>query len=242
MYDLARVIWQILPVVLGVMASPVAVLALLGIMLSDRPVRNSVCFSAGWALAVSCLFGGWLAALHATGAAGPAGDGSILRVLHLLVAVCCLGGAVWTFRRSRRALERLAAARTPGELADAAPQLPGLMRSTEHYTALRAFVLGAGVFVLNPMNVSLVAATAIDVLAAEVTVAARVLLAAGFVLAASLPVLIPTALLLFGGHRAERPLRRLRRWVLHNNGFLRAGLLLIVGFMQLERALTGVIL
>lgn len=235
-----QTIWQILPIALGVIASPIAVLAVLGIMLSDHPRRNATAYTAGWILAVAALLLLWVWLLGSLGVQ-PDGPGSVARALHLIVALVCFGGSLFVYRRARGTLERLAAARTPAELVAAAPQLPGLLRTTEHYTPARSFVLGATIFSLNPMNVSLVAATAIDLLASGLDPLHGTAVGAGFVLAAALPVLIPTLLLIIRGAAAEKPLRKLRTWVLHNNGFLSSSLLMLVGFMQLGRAFEGVL-
>jgi threonine/homoserine/homoserine lactone efflux protein len=234
-------LWQLLPITLSVIASPVAVLALLGIMLSQDPRRNAVAYSAGWIAATAVLLVIWMAVLTSVGVDGPGSPRPVARVLHLVVALCCWGGAAVTYRRARGALLRLAAARTPEELIAAAPQLPGLLRSTEHYTARRSFLLGIGVFALNPTNFSLVVATAISIVTSEFSSHGMVWLSVVFVIAASIPVVVPTALLLAKGAVARDALERLRTWVLRNNGFLSAGLLVLVGFLQLERAFEGVL-
>lgn len=55
------VIWEILPIALGVVASPVAVLALLGIMLSDDPRHNAVAYTLGWVTSVTVSLLVWTA-------------------------------------------------------------------------------------------------------------------------------------------------------------------------------------
>ncbi len=235
------VIWEILPIALGVVASPIAVLALLGIMLSDDPRHNAVAYTLGWVTSVTVLLMVWTALFTALGVDSPDGPHLIGRLLHVLVGLLCWVGAVRVYRRAQDALERLAAARTPDELVAATPQLPGLLRSTEHYTFRRSYLLGLGVFALNPTNVALVAATVLNLLGSTLSSTARTWVAVGFVVAAALPVLLPTLVLLIRGRKGEPALRRLRTWVLHNNGFLRSALLLLVGFLQISKGLDGVL-
>lgn len=189
------VVWEILPIALGVVASPVAVLALLGIMLSDDARHNAVAYTLGWVSSVTVLLVFWAALFTALGADSPGGPHLIGRVLHVGVGLCCWAGAVFVYRRAQGMLERLAAARTPDELVAATPQLPGVLRSTEHYTLRRSYLLGAGVFGLNPTNVALVAATALNLLGSPLSATARLWVAVGFVAAAALPVLLPTLVL-----------------------------------------------
>ncbi|UBH05358.1 hypothetical protein K8P10_000869 [Leucobacter sp. Psy1] len=239
MHELVLVIWRILPVVLGLVASPLAVLVILGIVLSDRPIRNSACFSVGWASSIATLLVCATVMLRLTGAhESPVGTDA-LRYVHLLIALICGGGAIWTFRRSRTLLERAAVVRSRELPADTTAELPGLVRMSRHSTAPRSLILGAGVFAANPTNLSLILATAIDITFADLAPPDKVWLAVGFVAVASIPVLVPTMLLIAGGDRAVGPLTALRGWVLRNNGFLRAGLLLLVAFLQLDRAFIG---
>ncbi|MFV0432590.1 MAG: GAP family protein [Leucobacter sp.] len=233
-------IWQILPVTLGVIASPIAVLALLGIILSENARRNAVAYSAGWVLATTAVLAFWLWLLGVVQAV-PDGESLLIRGLHLVVAICCLGGALLIYRRARVTLARVSAARTPDELVAATPQLPGLLRSTEHYTPTRSFLLGAAVFLFNPTNSSLVVATVLDLRASGLDADDRLTISIGFVVAAALPVVVPSLLLVVEGKAAEPTLHRLYDWVLHNNGFVSAALLMLVGFTQLGHAFKGVL-
>ncbi len=235
------IVWHLIPIALGVIASPVAVMALLGILLSRNARRNCGAFAAGWGVAIIASLGFFLGTFALLGVSEHHDDGVVVRVLHAMIGLLCLTGAVWTYRRARTVLQRVAAARTPEELTAATPQLPGLLHSTEEYTPLRSFTLGLGVFLLNPMNLSLVAASAIDLLAAGLDAGQLTALAVAFVLAAASPVLVPTVLIWMQTERATDWIGRLRGWILHNNGFLRAGILLLVGFLQLERALEGLL-
>ena len=65
------VVWEILPIALGVVASPVAVLALLGIMLSDDARHNAVAYTLGWVSSVTVLLVFWAALFTALGADSP---------------------------------------------------------------------------------------------------------------------------------------------------------------------------
>lgn len=120
---MVELIWRVLPIALSVVASPVAVLALLGIMLSDNARRNAAAYSAGWILAVSALLAMSLWALVAL-EASPGDEAPIIRALHVIIALLCFGGAAFVYRRARGTLERLSRARTPDEIVAATPSCP----------------------------------------------------------------------------------------------------------------------
>lgn len=228
-------VWQLIPVALGVMASPLAVLGLIGILLSRRPRRNGIAYLAGWMLSIAFLLTAGILMLVAAGDMGPYRQPGWVAVLHFVIGAICLGGAGWIYLRARRVIELVAAARTPDELAAAAPQLPRLVRSVARYTPPRSFGLGAAIF-LNPMNISLVAAAALAIIHTTPGGGERVMLGLGFVVAAAAPVAVPVLIVLFRRQRAEPMLRGLRRWMLKHNGYLSAGVLSIVGVLQIIKA------
>ncbi|MFC4139365.1 MULTISPECIES: GAP family protein [unclassified Microbacterium] len=235
-------IWQLLPIALGVMISPISVMALLGILVSTHARRNGTAFAVGWVLATGgslllwTLMLGWLGIGDGYGYGG----GLTGTVLHLMIGLLCIGASVWTYRRSHDILMRMGTARTPDELAAATPRLPGLLRDVDHYSVPRSFALGVTVFVLNPVNMSLLIATALSLIDADISQQSERQIAAGFVVAAALPVITPVLVLWVRG--ADAPfIGRMRTWVMNNNGYISAGLLLLIGFLQLTRALEGVL-
>ncbi|MBT2485500.1 MULTISPECIES: hypothetical protein [unclassified Microbacterium] len=48
-------LWQLIPVAIGVIASPVAVMALIGVLLSQNSRRNGAAFLAGWVVSATVL-------------------------------------------------------------------------------------------------------------------------------------------------------------------------------------------
>ncbi|MGV2982092.1 GAP family protein [Microbacterium sp. AGC85] len=234
-------IWQLVPVTLGVMASPIAITALAGILLSQHPRRNGVAYVIGWALCAAVLLTISLSVFRAAEAPGSYRDAEWMPLFHLTVGLICAGGAIWTYMRSRRVVERVAVATTPAQLADAAPQLPGLMRSVAHYTPPRSFLLGGAIF-LSPMNIALVAAAGAEIVVAEFEPFVQNLFAAGFVAAAAAPVAAPVIMLLTLGERAAPLLGRLKDWMLRRNGLLTAGVLAVVAGLQIFKGIEGWVL
>ncbi|WP_221583890.1 GAP family protein [Microbacterium sp. G2-8] len=232
-------LWALLPIALGVMASPLAVMALIGVLLSPHARRNGVAYLLGWLVAIVLSLVLWDVVFVTVAIEAPLGPATWARVVHLLLAAGLATGSVVTFRRARTVLARMSAARTPDEIAAATPQLPGIMRSATHFTAARAFVVGGGIFLLNPLNMSLVIAAALEIALSAASFLERSWLIAGFVLAAAAPVAVPVLFVCARGPRAAPMLARLRAWVARNHGLLSAGLLLLVAVIQLGKGLDG---
>ncbi|UNK72370.1 GAP family protein [Microbacterium sp. H1-D42] len=229
-------VWQLLPVALGVMASPLAVLGLVGILLSSHARRNGTAYLLGWVIATTALLAAGVALFAAADAVDGRQVAAWVPITHAVIGAVCVLGAVWIFARARGVAARVAAARTPAELAAAAPQLPGLVRGVAQFTPVRSLFLGLGIF-MNPMNISLVVAAALEIAHATALTWERTSLGVGFVVAAAAPVAIPVLIVLVRGKRADPMLRGLRAWMLKHNGSLSAGILMLVGILQLIKAL-----
>ncbi len=233
-----EMIWRLAPVALGVMASPVAVMALIGILLSRHARPNGSAYLMGWTLCCGVLTAISVGAFTAMDATGEYREASWVPIVHFVVGLVCLGGAIWTFSRARRVMARVAAANIPGEGATAPPQLPGLVRSVESYTSRRAFLLGLVIF-LSPMNIALVAAAGVEIAQAELPLSQSITTMVGFVVAAAAPVAIPVLSVLARGDGADPMLQRLRVWMLHHNGYLSAAVFAAVGGLQIFKATQG---
>ncbi len=234
-------LWELVPIALGVIASPLAVMALLGVLLSKDSRRTGLAYLTGWTIAVIVSFLFWYVIFVVSAVGEPREPALWVRLLHLLLAIGLGTGAVLTYRRARTVLTRIAAARTPDEIAAATPQLPGILRSATQFTPTRALVVGGGIFLLNPLNISLVIAAALEIALSSLPSVQRVWLIAGFIVAAAAPVAVPVSVVLIRGEKADPLLDRLRAWVVRNNGMLSAGLLLVVAVLQLGKALDGVL-
>jgi hypothetical protein len=90
-------------------------------------------------------------------------------VLRLLIALLLIGGAVWVYRRGRRHVDAVAAASTPREIAAAVPSLPGWLQAVSSFRPGRTFLVGVGLFVLNPVDASCAIIAALDIALADVS-------------------------------------------------------------------------
>ncbi|WP_163543930.1 GAP family protein [Occultella kanbiaonis] len=234
---MGELIWELVPVVLGVVASPLAIMALVAVLLSRRARANGLTYLIGWAAAVilslSIAYGVFglleLGARHDPPMWVP--------IARLLLAAVLFSGAIWTYRRSRAQLRQMAAAATPEEVSAAAPQLPGWLQTVQDFSPLRSFALGLGIFVLNPVNMSCAIVAALDIRLASVGQGPSLGVLIGFAVVGILPMAIPVVLTYVRGERAEPTLAALRGWIAAHNGTLSVVLLVVVGFMQIQKAI-----
>lgn len=234
-----HVIWQILPILLSVMSSPIALLAVLAMMASSRPRANCLAYAAGWIASTAGTLAVSLVVLDAVGITGSHANSVVLRSIHAALAIVLFAGAWWSYQKAQASMQRVAAARTPAELAAATPQLPGILDDSTEYTPGRALSIGSAVFLFNPTSICLVIATAIDLLLGDLSGWQMLTLCIAFVLAASLPVVAPVLIVWTRDTTRTTQIAKIRDWTLHHHGFVRAGLLMLVGFLQATRALDG---
>ncbi|NLG46265.1 hypothetical protein [Gordonia sp. (in: high G+C Gram-positive bacteria)] len=161
---MTTVIWQILPILLSVMSSPIALLAVLAMMSSSRPRANCIAYAKGWVTATAAALALTLVLLSFTGITDAYSSPVGLRIVHAVLAIGLFGGSWWSYRKAQAAMQRVAAA---------------------------------------------------------------------------LPVVVPILMVWSGDASQTVEIRRIRDWTLHHNGFVRAGLLALVGFLQLTRAREG---
>lgn len=230
---------SLVPLAFGLVVSPLAIMALVAILLSRRARLNGVFFFVGWALGVAIgvgvsfvVFGFF--EVHALN------DPPVwVPILRLLLGVLLLIGAWWIFRRGQTSVTKMARASTPLDVADAAPQLPGWLQKVESFTPGRSLALGVGVFVLNPVNLSCAVLAALDVRIANLEPAANALVLGTFALVALLPIGIPVLLVLVKGEGAAPVLGRVRAWISTHTNVLNAALVLVIAVLQLQKAVSA---
>lgn len=230
---------SLIPVSLGIVMSPLAVIAVVAVLFSDRARVNSVAFLAGWiggivfALAVSYAV---LTALQVYERQDPP---LWVPVIHLVIGSVLLAGAWFVHSRERAHLRAMSLASGPGDIADAAPHLPKVLQSVEHFDAPRSVLLGFALFVLNPIDVSCALAAALDLRLSTVSGAGQITVAGLFVLIGASSVIAPVALLLVRKEKAAAPLGHLRTWIAGNTKLLNIALLVLIAVMQINKGVQG---
>jgi len=236
-----ELIVSLLPLVLGVVMSPLAIMALVAVLVSKRARANGTAYLIGWAaaliatLGISYLVFGFLE-LHQQQA--PPLWAAVVR---LVIAVLLILGAVYVYRRGRDRTRQMAQAVTPSDVVAAAPQLPGWLRAVDQFTPARSLLLGFGIFALNPVDVSCAVLAMLDVRAAQVSPEAAATVIVVFAVVGILPIAAPVFYTLVKGPAADPLLERVRAWIAGHTSVLNAGLLVFIGAMQLQKALSALV-
>ncbi len=227
--------------VLGILLSPLAIMALVAELLSRRYRANGIAYLVGWALALIVITGVSVAVFTAIDFSPRADAPTWAAIVRLVVAVGLILAAVWVYRRGGRDLEEMSGASTPQEVADAAPQLPGWLQKVSEFTPARSLALGFGIFAVNPVDASCAIIAGLDIAGAPVSFGAGAAVAVGFVALGIAPIAVPVCFVLTRGDAAAPLLNRLRSWIGGHTNVLNAALVLVIGVLQLQKAVSALI-
>ncbi|WP_454049857.1 GAP family protein [Cellulomonas sp. Marseille-Q8402] len=215
---MGEAIGQSLPVAVGVLVSPMPVVAVVLMLVTPRARSNAAGFLLGWVLGIAAL--GTVVVLLAGAVSGDAdGTPTWLAVVKLLLGVLLLLVAVRSWRGRPRG--------------GAVPPVPGWMQAIESFTPVKAFGLAVLLGVVNPKNFLLVVSGAASIAAATTDTAGRLVALGVFVVVASLGVATPLVVYLATGPRAAGLLDDLKTWMVQNNAAIMAVLLLVIGAKML---------
>ena len=237
---MGELIAQLVPTSLGVVLSPLAIMALVAVLLSKLARVNGVAYLIGWSLGIVGLILIFLRLFQHLEIRTPVQPPLWVSLLRLLFAGVLIGGSVWVYRKGARRTKRMAAATTTREVAQAAT-LPGWLQSVSSFKPGRCFLLGLGLFVLNPVDASCAVIAALDIALADVTNDQAFVVAIGFSVVGILPIAVPVGWLLVAGERAQPSLDTIRTWIASNTHVLNAALLLVIGVLQLQKAVSALL-
>jgi Sap, sulfolipid-1-addressing protein len=219
-----KVVGAVLPLALGVAISPIPIIAVILMLLSPKARTNGPAFVVGW---VSGLAAVSIAVIALSGKAGlgSGGGGSVVgSLIKVALGLLLVGLAVREFRNRPR----------PGQQ----PRLPGWMRAIDSTTAPKT--LGIALLLsVNPKNLSLTVAVAVSVAQEGLSTISTAFVLALFVVLASLSIVVPVALYVFGGASAARALDGVRAWLEANNATVMAVVLVVIGVVLLGKGLSG---
>lgn len=238
---MAALIAGLIAPALGMVLSPLAIMALVAELLSKRNRANGVAYLIGWSLAVVVILGASVAVFTAIDFHPDPNTPTWTALVRLVIALGLIAAAVWVFRRGGKDLRKMSTASTPSEVAAAAPQLPGWLQKIGEFTPARSLALGFGIFAVNPVDASCAIIAGIDIAGAPVTFGAGAVVAVVFAAVGIAPIAVPVCFVLARGERAEPLLQGLRTWIAGHTNVLNAALILVIGALQLQKAISGLL-
>jgi hypothetical protein len=214
---------DILPLAVGVMVSPIPIIAVILMLFSPRARVNGPSFLLGWivGLAVVSAIVYVIADSADVATDTDASDTSSTVKVVLGVVLVLMALRRW---RSRPA---------PGE---AAP-MPKWMAAIESVTPVKAIGFGVLLSAINPKNLILTIGAAAAVAQSGVSTGDAVVTLVVFVLIGSVSIIVPVLAYLFAGERARTMLDGWKAWLQQHNAAVMTVLLLVIGVVLLAKGL-----
>jgi threonine/homoserine/homoserine lactone efflux protein len=220
-----QAVGTVLPLAVAVAIFPVPIIAVVLVLGSDRGTAKGLAFVLAWFAGLTAV-GAVALLLAGVADASSAGEPATWANLFLLAAgLLLLALAVRQWQGRPR----------PGE----ETPVPGWMRRIDDFTPAKAGGAGFALSALNPKNVLLTAAAAAEIAAVGLPTGQQAAVLLGFVLIASLGVLIPIVLSLALGERSRGLLDGLRGWLGRHNAAVMAVLFVLIGAKLIGDAISG---
>ena len=218
-------IGQMLPSAVGVAISPLPIVAVVLMLVTERARVNGPAFVLGWWLGIAIVGGIVLAVSSGAEASDEGEPATWVSILELILAAGLLLLAVkqWTSRPAR------------GEEAEA----PAWMSTLDSFTPVKSGGTAALLSGVNPKNLLLVVAGATAIARTGISGGEQAIALVVFILIASLGVMTPVVLYFVLGTKSREMLDGLKDWLAGNNATIMAVLLLILGVKLLGDAISG---
>jgi threonine/homoserine/homoserine lactone efflux protein len=215
----------VLPVAVAIAIFPVPIIAVVLVLGSPHGRAKGLAFVLAWLVglgAVGALVLLFAGALDASESGEPA---TWVNVVLLALGVLLLVLAAKQWRGRPRMGEET--------------QVPGWMRAIDEFTIAKAAGAGFALSGLNPKNVLLTVAAALEIAERGLRAGEQAAVLVGFVLIASVGVLTPLVLTLSLGDRSHGLLEGLRGWMARYNAVIMAVLFLLIGAKLIGDAISG---
>jgi hypothetical protein len=230
---MSGVVVQLIPLALGIIMSPLAIIGVVAVLLSTRARPNSLAFLAGWILGACASIGVTYLILSGLTVHEHRDPPFWVPVLHLFLALVFAVGAGVMFAASQR-IKAIKIERAAGVEPD--PELPKMFQAISEFGPGKNFALGIGLFVLNPVDLSCAIAAALTLRLSGLSGNVQWVTAIAFVIVSVSSVAVPVLFLMIRGERAQKPLTELRTWIATHTKLLNVALLVLLSMMQFGKA------
>ena len=218
-------IGQILPLAVGVALSPVPIIAVALMLMSQRARLNGPVFVIGWLIGLAVI---GVVVLAVAGPGGASSDGkpaTWVSVLKLVLGLLLLLLAVRQWHGRPR----------PGQEVEA----PKWMGSVERFSPGKAVGAGAVLSGANPKNLLLAIGAAVAIAQTGMGSGDQAIAYVVFALIATLGVAAPVVMFFVLGDRSHRILAGLRDWMGQHNAVIMSVICLIIGAKLIGDAIGG---
>jgi threonine/homoserine/homoserine lactone efflux protein len=209
------VIGDILPLALGIMISPIPIIAAILMLLSPKAKGTSVGFLVGWVAGILVALTAFILLASVIPQSGADQSQPVAGVIKIVLGAGMLLLAVKQWRSRPN----------PGE----EPALPTWMSAIDGMTAGKGLGLGFLLSAVNPKNLLMAAGAGVVVGSAQLATGDLVIVVVVFTVIAAASVAVPVIGYLLASTSLTQPLESLRGWLVHNNATVMAVLLLVIG-------------
>ena len=219
-------IGDVLPLGIGVALSPLAIVAIVLMLVSRRARANGPLFVVGWLIGLAVV---GIVVLAIAGPTNANDDGEPAKWSGWLKIVL---GAMLVLSATRHWRDRPRdGAETP---------MPKWMDAIDAFTPIKAFGAGAALSALNPKNLVLAVAAAAAIAETGISGGEQAIAYAVFAVLGTIGVAVPVVIYFAMGDKAPATLDRLKGWMIHNNAGIMAAILLIIGAKLIGDGIGGV--
>ena len=222
---MADVFGDILPLAVGVVISPIPIIATILMLLAPRAGATSMGFLIGWVLGIAAattVFTVVSASVGLTATSDSSTSTDWIKVA-LGILLLVLAGRQW---RSR-----------PKSGAEAS--LPAWMSAVDTFAFGKAAGLGFLLSAVNPKNLLLCAAAGTEIGGSALSNGSRAVLVLVFTVIAACSVAIPVIGYAVAKDRMRQPLGELKTWLQQHNAAVMSVLLLVIGVVLIGKGIGG---
>jgi hypothetical protein len=214
---------DIAPIAVAVAISPLPIIAVILILLSQKARSNGVAFLIGWFLGLAfaeLIVLALVSILNFTPRAEPL---KAVLWFKLVIGVLLIILSIRQWRQRPRQGQE--------------PTMPGWMRSIDSLTPMRA--LGLAALLSTGGNLALILAAAAGIARSKLDIGQEAIALSVFIVIGSLTVAAMVGYHVIAGQSAMKALTTWKTWLLKNNATVMSVLLLLVGVLLVGKGLSG---
>jgi threonine/homoserine/homoserine lactone efflux protein len=222
---MGQAIGDFLPSAVGVAISPLPIVAVVLMLVTERGRVNGPAFVLGWWVGLGIVGAIVLGIAGGANASTSSGPATWVSTLFLVLGLVLILAAVRQWRGRPRDGEE--------------PATPKWMSGLEGFSPAKAAGAGIVLSALNPKNLPLATAGAAAIAQTGISSGEQVAAYVVFVAIASIGVAAPVVVYFVLGERSRSLLDELKTWLARENGVIMAVLLLIIGVKLIGNAISG---